>query len=145
MGLGTGFPVVAAGFATLAGTTFGAGAAGTGLVRLAVVTGAGLGAGVDVFLEGTGAFLAGGDVFLEGAEAFLAGEDVFLAGGAFTGADAVAFFLTTGADRAAGADLAGVRVTGFSSQRVHTASARNERRFGTTTMRSLRIAKRGGL
>jgi hypothetical protein len=115
------------------------------LVRLAVVTGAGLGAGVDVFLEGTGAFLAGGDVFLEGAEAFLAGEDVFLAGGAFTGADAVAFFLTTGADRAAGADLAGVRVTGFSSQRVHTASARNERRFGTTTMRSLRIAKRGGL
>jgi hypothetical protein len=152
MGLGTGFPVVAAGFAALAGTTFGAGEAGTGLVRLAVVTGAGLGAGVDVFLEGTGAFLAGGDVFLEGAEAFLAGGDVFLegaeaflAGGAFTGADAVAFFLTTGADRAAGADLAGVRVTGFSSQRVHTASARNERRFGTTTMRSLRIAKRGGL
>ncbi len=145
MGLGTGFPVVAAGFAALAGTTFGAGEAGTGLVRLAVVTGAGLGASVDVFLEGTGAFLAGGDVFLEGAEAFLAGGDVFLAGGAFTGADAVAFFLSTGADRATGADLAGVRVTGFSSQRVHTASARNERRFGTTTMRSLRIAKRGGL
>jgi len=135
MGLGTGFPMVAAGFAALAGTTLGAGETGTDsgadLARLAAVTGAGLGAGVDVFLEG--------------AEAFLAGGDVFLAGGAFTGADAVAFFLSTGAVRAVGADLAGDRVTGFSSQRVQTARARNERRFGTTPLRSLRIAERGGL
>jgi hypothetical protein len=96
-----------------------------------------LGAGVVVFLGGV-AFLAGGSDFLAGGVAFLGGAD-------FTDADAVAFFLSAGAGRAAGVDLAGDRVTGFSSQRVHTAKARNERRIGTTTSRSMGIAKRGGL
>jgi hypothetical protein len=55
-------------------------------------------------------------------------------------------FLDTGSARAAvGADLAGDRVTGISSQRGYTASARNERDFCTRSMRSFRIAKRGGL
>jgi hypothetical protein len=96
-----------------------------------------LGAGVVVLLVGV-EFLAGGGDFLAVGVAFLGGAD-------FTDADAVAFFLSAGAGRAAGADLAGDRVTGFSSQRVYTAKARNERRFGTTTLRSMRIAKRGGL
>jgi hypothetical protein len=77
---------------------------------------------------------------------FLGGGDVFLGGEDLTDADAVAFFLSTEAVRAAeGADLAGDRVTGFSSQRIYTARVRNERHFGTTTLRSMGIAKRGGL
>ena len=108
------------------------------MVRLGADTGAGLGAGVVVFLAGV-AFLAGGGDFLAGGVAFFGGAD-------FTDADAAAFFLGTGAVRVAGdADLAGDRVTGFSSQRVHTARARNERHVGTTTLQSTRVAKRGGL
>ena len=121
MGFGAGFPAGTAGFAALAGVNLGAGDTGAGwgagLARVAATTGAGLGACA-------GVFLGEGDVFFGGAD--------------LTDADTVAFFLGTEAVRAAGgADLAGDRITGFSSQRVHTARVRNERHFGTTALRSL--------
>ncbi len=98
------------------GTGLGAGFAAA-WARLGAVTGADLGARVGIFLGGGGVLFGGED---------------------FTDADAVAFFLSTEAVRAAeGADLAGDWVTGFSSQRVYTARVRNERRFGTTAFRSL--------
>ncbi|OYT98105.1 MAG: hypothetical protein CFE40_12515 [Burkholderiales bacterium PBB1] len=140
---------MAAGFAVLAGATLGAGGTGAGLeaalARLGAGTGAALGAGGEIFSGGV-VFLGGGAGFLGGGAGFLAGGDAFLGGADFTDADAVAFFLSTGAVRAAGgADLAGDRVTGFSSQRVATARARNERHVGTTTLPSTQIARRGGL
>ena len=134
MGFGADFPAVAAAFAALTGVTLGGGdtgarlgaGLGAALARVAAATGTGWGARVDVFLAG--------------------GGDVFLGAGDFTDADVVAFFLGTEAVRAAGgADLAGDRVTGFSSQRGYTVRARNSRHFGSSTLRSLRIAKRGGL
>ena len=90
---------------------------GAGLARATVATGAGLGASGGVFF---------------------AGEGVFFGGETLIDADAATFFLGTGAVLAAGgADLAGDRVTGFSSQRIQTARVRNERHFGTTILRSV--------
>ena len=145
MGFGTGFPAGTAGFAALAGATLGAGDTGAGLdADLGLGTGLGtslgacltaalgLGAGLARVAVATGAGLgARGGVFLAGGGVFFGGE-------ALTDADAAAFFLGTGAVRAAGgADLAGDRVTGFSSQRIQTARVRNERHFGTTVLRSV--------